>query len=169
MSNLDSVMTFDSTKSSLEIYQTVSDFNKKNEFSLKDHHKIEELLRDRVNLLTKKIKNLCYENGFSEIHQLAKSEKKGRAASQLWQLAKKNHNEPFIFLNVIVELDPDKNNSIMVKLMNSKAEIKFTINKSYYQGTLYDIVDFSKESEKIANEMFNDAVKLLTQKIYPLD
>jgi outer membrane lipopolysaccharide assembly protein LptE/RlpB len=52
-----------------------------------------------------------------------------------------------------------------VKLKTSTSERKVTIDKAYYQGGLYNIVELSKEAEKIAGEMFKDAVKLLIAKI----
>lgn len=163
--NLDSVMTFDPEEPNADIFQIVSDFNKLNELSLKDHRKVEVLLRDGVNLLTKKIKEICISNGFSEIHQLAQSEKNGKVAGQLWKLSKKNHNEPYVFLNVIIELSAESENIINVFLKTPSSERKVNLSKSYYQGGLYNIVELSKESEKIAGEIFKDAVKLLMEKI----
>ncbi len=165
LKNLNSVLTFDPKEQNLKIPQTVSAFKKLRESNLKDHHKTEEFLRENLNQLTKKIQSICEINGFSDIHQLAKSEKNGKKASQLWKLSEKNHNEPYLFLNVEMELVDLSEGLVQVVLKSNSAERTVKIDKVYYIGVLYNFVQFTKESDQIAEEIFDDAVNFLMEKI----
>lgn len=165
LKNLNSVLTFDPKEQNLKIPQTISAFKKLRESNLKDHHKTEEFLRENLNRLTKIINVICKINGFSEIPPLAKSEKNGKTASQLWQLTEKDHKEPYLFLNVEIELVDLSEGLVQVVLRSNSVERMVKIDKIYYTGVLYNMVQFTKESDQIAEEIFDDAVILLMEKI----